>query len=863
MAIGIEQLNKLSIDSTFATDKELQNLTGVVKDVILKKLGVLSEEEKKSIGITQYTHPESHSAEIIDETREKRFVSSDDIERWNDSYTKSEISNFVSSIVSGLDWRERVTYFSQLATTYPNPVDGLTVQVEERNSVFRYSSARGKWEDVYFSLVPVVTAEINGLMTPALFRKLQSIEEGANKYIHPSTHSADMITSGNVNTIFTHEDKSKLDNLHKREAYVHPATHPAEMIEESSQRRFVSDEQIVDFKNKYTKFEIDNKLSLITSGQIPKPAVNTYQELYSVYLNPEKGWTVEVLNQQKIYYYTGSEWIIIGGSKAVLANETTNGIIEAKDYVKLKGIEAGATKHREGDGYLHLPVMGISNQDNLLAAGNVGQIEVDRLRVSNQVSADGTIAIKYKFNAPSQQVQGQLAVISGTVFVEVLSSNTVYDVARKLQLALKSESRLASHFDVELENDPSTEYTDVIFRGKTKRPYNLEAEFSNVITNVKTNVLINQHGVSPAEEKFSITFTSSASANGVITLDLNNGEYTVNVHVARFDTPEVIANKVRNAILSETAYHVEPINGNYANTIVVIAPNAVDIVDPSLVVSSGVNGLVSVIKQGAVGKSERVTLTVNTKSEIYGTLGVYFNDGNFEKTFSIIVNKDEQPGSIATKIRNELIANSTFSELYTATIDAAINSNSIIITKKLPGDVVINLTIADIFCGVKTSYVNTVKGLEIVNPYWTKPLSVNGKTSGVVNETDLMKALGDPELKNKLSEVYNWKRLFDAYLNLSPDRELIDTLNDLFDAYRDGSLSGATVVSSTFAGYTGVTRIDHTFEEGQYSAIVSPTENPNGRLGEVWVEKKHRHVLVYNSGSFTGAFDIQLQPKNQ
>lgn len=97
--------------------------------------------------------------------------------------------------------------------------------------------------------------------------KLSGIEVNANNYIHPSSHSANIITQDSThrfvtdtekttwnnkastsvvttsaNGLMTSSDKSKLDGIATgANNYVHPTSHPASIIVEDSTHRFVTD----------------------------------------------------------------------------------------------------------------------------------------------------------------------------------------------------------------------------------------------------------------------------------------------------------------------------------------------------------------------------------------------------------------------------------------------------------------------------------------------------------------------------------------------------------------------------------------------------------------------------------------------
>ncbi len=78
--------------------------------------------------------------------------------------------------------------------------------------------------------------------TDELLTKLEGIEEGANKYSHPASHSLDMITETATKKIMTDTERDKLagiaDNANN---YEHPDSHPATMITEDTTHRFMTD----------------------------------------------------------------------------------------------------------------------------------------------------------------------------------------------------------------------------------------------------------------------------------------------------------------------------------------------------------------------------------------------------------------------------------------------------------------------------------------------------------------------------------------------------------------------------------------------------------------------------------------------
>lgn len=67
---------------------------------------------------------------------------------------------------------------------------------------------------------------------------------------------------------FTNEEKNKLANIEaEANKYVHPSSHPASMITETSSKRFVSDSEKEKWNNKADKDEIPTKISQLTNDK--------------------------------------------------------------------------------------------------------------------------------------------------------------------------------------------------------------------------------------------------------------------------------------------------------------------------------------------------------------------------------------------------------------------------------------------------------------------------------------------------------------------------------------------------------------------------------------------------------------------
>lgn len=167
---------------------------------------------------------------------------------WDDKYTRNEVDNKLSALETAVDWKEAVSTYADLATTYPHPDDGWTVNVKDTNYTYRWSGTA--WIAISANAIPKATQSVDGLLskedktryddtyskrhthgnkstldkltetllsnwtdaynkrhehgnktvldkiTQTLLDKLAGIAEGANKYVHPTTSGNKHIPSG-------------------------------------------------------------------------------------------------------------------------------------------------------------------------------------------------------------------------------------------------------------------------------------------------------------------------------------------------------------------------------------------------------------------------------------------------------------------------------------------------------------------------------------------------------------------------------------------------------------------------------------------------------------------------------------------
>lgn len=97
--------------------------------------------------------------------------------------------------------------------------------------------------------------------------------------------------------------------------------------------------------NSYTKAEVDaliaeleNELTTLESGLEWKPAVDTYEDIFTTYLNPNDGWTVNTKDKDETYRYTGTEWVLISANSIPVATSKLDGLLSKEDKTRIDSL---------------------------------------------------------------------------------------------------------------------------------------------------------------------------------------------------------------------------------------------------------------------------------------------------------------------------------------------------------------------------------------------------------------------------------------------------------------------------------------------------------------------------------------------
>ena len=200
---------------------------------------------------------------------------------FKDKYTKAEVRNLVKHTLAGLKFLPAVNTRYEIESKYPDPDFNSAVYIRNAKTTLIFNGQN--WVEFNGLFTPEVTQELDGLMTNEDKTKLDSIEENANNYIHPDNvdtrHVSDAqidfwnkkadnnLVSVNQDGLMLKDDKKKLDSIEENaNNYVHPDKHDPTIISEDELHRFVSDDQITKWDNKAEISYVDNSASKTLSA---------------------------------------------------------------------------------------------------------------------------------------------------------------------------------------------------------------------------------------------------------------------------------------------------------------------------------------------------------------------------------------------------------------------------------------------------------------------------------------------------------------------------------------------------------------------------------------------------------------------
>lgn len=90
-----------------------------------------------------------------------------------DRYNKTEVDNKFSMHEMNVDWKESVDTFDDIATTYPDPESGWTVNAKDTNYTYRFDGTA--WVAISANAIPKATKELDGIMQKEMVTELERV----------------------------------------------------------------------------------------------------------------------------------------------------------------------------------------------------------------------------------------------------------------------------------------------------------------------------------------------------------------------------------------------------------------------------------------------------------------------------------------------------------------------------------------------------------------------------------------------------------------------------------------------------------------------------------------------------------------
>ena len=209
-----EALNAEITRATSAEDNISDNLTNEINRATASETGL---SNSLSAHISDKTNPHNVSKSQIGlgnvENKSSATIRSE-ITKSNVTnalgytpYTPNEVDNKLSALETNIDWKESVATFDDIGTTYPDPQDGWTVNVNDTDYTYRYNGT--SWIPISANAIPKATDSVDGLLSMEDHAKYE--DANSKKHAHSNKSVLDGITSADMNKLSGIEDGAEVN----------------------------------------------------------------------------------------------------------------------------------------------------------------------------------------------------------------------------------------------------------------------------------------------------------------------------------------------------------------------------------------------------------------------------------------------------------------------------------------------------------------------------------------------------------------------------------------------------------------------------------------------------------------------------
>ena len=139
-------------------------------------------------------------ANFMDAENLQRYDSKLKVRISNGYYNKDEIDILLAGVGSGIEWKESVETYADIAATYPYPHIGWTVTVNDTGITYRYDGA--SWVAIMTARTPIATEEVDGLMRKEYVYQLNHIGTASNKNFTTAVDTSTNLPTANAVNAF-------------------------------------------------------------------------------------------------------------------------------------------------------------------------------------------------------------------------------------------------------------------------------------------------------------------------------------------------------------------------------------------------------------------------------------------------------------------------------------------------------------------------------------------------------------------------------------------------------------------------------------------------------------------------------------
>lgn len=333
---------------TYADENKVQKEEGKG----LSSQDFTKEEKDKLATLQNYVHPEKHTTTDITTNSDARFVSDAQILEWDKketvdgaqgkadraladskAYTDQETDRLDNSKIDFVELQNKEILFKanqleKFRITLPSALDKIPIATVSEIGGIKVGAGLTITED------GILNATGGGVADSVAWENIVGIPERFT----PMEHIHEVATT-DKDGFLSKADKVKLDGLTN---YTHPDYHAATMITEDASHKFVTEEQIATFGDKYTKVETNNLLKRKFDN------VEFSGGTLRFYADSVKKFDIEIpaadfntmLNKPNTFNPPIASNKILGGIKvgsglSILEDGTLNANVESLDWEKI------------------------------------------------------------------------------------------------------------------------------------------------------------------------------------------------------------------------------------------------------------------------------------------------------------------------------------------------------------------------------------------------------------------------------------------------------------------------------------------------------------------------------------------------